>query len=350
MGYAYSIHGLRVHVDSLWPELTAWKRHSDSGEPDVRVRLKTQLRQLNALSRLSWRHRAEFDAPREFDSVDEHGMKPRAYIECAEAEAGEYFRASFTYGRSTGIFIIGPGGADIWVSWEAAGERESLVRRGIATLLQGCVWGILLRIRGIVWLHGNAISIGGKSIILLGHSGAGKSTLSAAFAMSNATILADDKAVIVRNGAELAIKPGGSHLRLCPDSLAALQWPTDSLACEGSKSGKRRVTLADSHRAEPPKENDAQLNAIYILEPREQALRSVEIEPLAPVVGLWELLNYHCGLLAAPIDHIAREYMQLSDIAGTVPIRRLRRPDDTRWLPHTVSAIIGDLRTDAVSQ
>jgi hypothetical protein len=70
------------------------------------------------------------------------------------------------------------------------------------------------------------------------------------------------------------------------------------------------------------------------------------MEPLAPSGALYALLNYRYGLFCGTEQQIVAEYRQLSQVANAVPTRRLRRADDFRSLPNTVSTILEDLETD----
>ncbi len=92
------------------------------------------------------------------------------------------------------------------------------------------------------------------------------------------------------------------------------------------------------HEIAPP------LNAIYVLEARDEGVRPPQIELLSPAGGLRELLRYRYGLFALPLEQIEMEYLQLSELARTVPIRRLHRPNDLGSLPQTASAVLRDLK------
>jgi hypothetical protein len=343
MAPLYEVHGLAVLVDSLWPELTAWTRIGGERNPDLRINTRPESPRPKILSQLSWKHCIDFIAPGALDIPVECGQ-PIVEIESALSSHDMFVRVSFSYVRSRAVFVIGPGGRDVWASWDGGGEEESLVRRGVATLLQGCVWGMLLHIRGVVWLHGNVIAFDGKSIILLGHSGAGKSTLSAALATEGAVILADDKAVIKSYEGTFLMEHGGRFLRLKSDSLAAIRWPFETLICNAARANKHPVSfsrpVSEHQRATP-------LAAIYVLAPRAAARRRIDIQPLSPAAGLCELLRYRYGLFACPPQQIATEYQQLSDLARTIPIRRLHCPDDLRVLPQTTAALLRDMEVAA---
>jgi hypothetical protein len=85
--------------------------------------------------------------------------------------------------------------------------------------LLGSVFGALLMQRKMLLLHGNAIGLGGESIVCIGNSGAGKSTLAAAFAERGHAMLADDLAAI---DAQFHIVPGVPRVKLCRDAVERL--------------------------------------------------------------------------------------------------------------------------------
>jgi hypothetical protein len=60
----------------------------------------------------------------------------------------------------------------------------------------GTCMGALLLQRGLVPIHGSALSLNDKEIIITGHSGAGKSTLTAALINKGYSFLADDIAAL----------------------------------------------------------------------------------------------------------------------------------------------------------
>jgi hypothetical protein len=66
----------------------------------------------------------------------------------------------------------------------------------IRLFLLGTAFGALLMQRGILPIHGSAISIDGRGMIFTGASGAGKSSLLAAFRQQGASFLTDDVAAV----------------------------------------------------------------------------------------------------------------------------------------------------------
>jgi energy-coupling factor transporter ATP-binding protein EcfA2 len=101
-------------------------------------------------------------------------------------------------------------------------EREALAKEIRLVLLGSCI-GALLHQRGMLALHGSAISDGYKTVILTGPSGVGKSTLAAGLNELGYSVIADDISVIGQNGhGHFIVESGIPHLKLWKDVLAHL--------------------------------------------------------------------------------------------------------------------------------
>ena len=89
----------------------------------------------------------------------------------------------------------------------------------IRLFLLGSVFGALLYQRGYLPLHGSAVEIAGKAIIILGNSAAGKSTLAASLYLSGYPLISDDlSAISVSESGRCVILPGISFFKLWKDS------------------------------------------------------------------------------------------------------------------------------------
>jgi hypothetical protein len=108
----------------------------------------------------------------------------------------------------------------------------------------GSCMGAILHQRGYIVIHGNAISLDGKTCqIFVGHSGAGKSTTAAWYYQQGATILADDICAIgYDNDSNPIVIPSYPQLKLWQSSATLLDIDTRSL---------RRVRPEDAKFALP---------------------------------------------------------------------------------------------------
>lgn len=125
------------------------------------------------------------------------------------------------------------GGCEITVE-PAEGSDEASIR----AFLLGSALGALLMQRGLLVMHGNAIRIGDRCMLCVGHSGAGKSTLAAAFTRRGYALLADDVIPIDGNGCAL---PGVPRVKLWPDSAAQLG--LDVTRLDAIRPGVNKFTL-----------------------------------------------------------------------------------------------------------
>ena len=106
-------------------------------------------------------------------------------------------------------------------------EREALPAE-IRLVLLGSSIGALLHQRGMLAIHGSAITDGKQTGILSGQSGVGKSTLAAGLLELGYTVIADDISVIGQNGKQhFIVESGIPHLKLWKDVLVNLNKADD---------------------------------------------------------------------------------------------------------------------------
>jgi len=98
----------------------------------------------------------------------------------------------------------------------------------IRLFLLGSNLGALLHQRGMLAMHGSAVSDGHNTTILSGKSGSGKSSLAAGLLELDYAVIADDISVICRNeNQEFYVEKGIPHMKLWKDVLAHLNQPLD---------------------------------------------------------------------------------------------------------------------------
>jgi len=82
--------------------------------------------------------------------------------------------------------------------------------------------GILLHRRGMLVLHGAAIDVGGRAVVLLGEKGAGKSTTAAALIARGHRLLTDDLVALMPGASAPTILPGPKQMKLWPEAVEAI--------------------------------------------------------------------------------------------------------------------------------
>lgn len=193
--------------------------------------------------------------------------------------------------------------------------------RNVRLYLLGSALGALLHQRSRLPLHANAVDLGGGAVIFMGPSGAGKSTLAAWFHDRNYPILADDIcAVEVTNGRTL-VYPGIPRLRLWREALEHLSRSVSDYEMSFDDYEKYDVPTTVANPGEP-----LPLAAAYELI-RDDGVSSPVFEELRGVDSVDALVsNTYRGELIAGAGAIHSHLQQCIELAGTIPIFRVRRP------------------------
>lgn len=139
-------------------------------------------------------------------------------------------------------------------------ESEALPSE-IRLLLLGSSIGALLHQRGMLAIHGSAVTDGKQTVIFSGQSGVGKSTLAAGLQELGYKVIADDISVIGQNGnQDFRVENGIPSLKLWKDVLVHLN-QSDDLT-------KVRPLLEKYRKPIPvPEEDTPVLSKIVILDP-----------------------------------------------------------------------------------
>jgi len=123
-----------------------------------------------------------------------------------------------------GRFLISMGNRVLVDPATGADERD------IRTFLLGSVIGALAHQRGLLPIHGSAVTMSGGCAIFTGPSGVGKSSLVAALAQHGHAILADDISVVQPSTQQCLLYPGIPRLKLWGDTLEKLQHSPQSFS------------------------------------------------------------------------------------------------------------------------
>jgi hypothetical protein len=269
---------------------------------------------------------------------DEFGM--RVWTE--QTADGHYIRLWFRGSGSPGKveFRIDEQGKRVWCTW-----TYTLVEDVIALLL-GSVLGYVLRLRGTACLHACTVAVGERAIAIVGEKGAGKSTTAAALSQRQMSILSDDIAVLNDSGKNFSVQPGYPHLRLWPEAIDALYGSEVALPRVLTGWEKRYVNLiGDGGSSAWRFQSDPlPLAAIYVLGERVPSLAAPAIEPIPPAIGVMMMMAHRsASFLTLEPEKQAREFVLLSRVAVTVPVRKVSRPDSLDALPQLCDAILEDL-------
>ncbi len=93
----------------------------------------------------------------------------------------------------------------------------------IRLFLLGSVLGTILFQRGYLPIHGSAVEVDGKALMIIGNSAAGKSTLAATLNNAGFPLIADDlSAISLKDSGTCVIHPGIPFVKLWKDTLEVL--------------------------------------------------------------------------------------------------------------------------------
>ncbi len=249
-----------------------------------------------------------------------------------ELPDGGFHRFVFL-GQAYFEFVIQP--TSIRVAWSPEIPFQDLVHYVLGT---GFV--LLLRRNGNLCLHGSAIAINDRAIILCGKKGMGKSTLSVEMIKAGFPGIADDLAAITEEDGVFRVQPGYPQFRLRPE--VATQFETSGSALPIMLNGNYPAPL-NKHYLDllthnlPFCNRPMPIAAVYILAAR-QPITQPEIDEVDGL-GKLQLLRANIPLPLMPFAKMT----SLLTLANRVRIRRVIRPDGLHQLEQTRRAIIDDV-------
>ena len=237
-------------------------------------------------------------------------------------------------------FVLDRAGSEVHSFWTPPSTPEDVV-----TYLLGPVLGLLLYLRGVTCLHASAIACEGAALVFVGPAEAGKSTLAAAYARRDYRVLTDDILVLVRNEHSILAVPGVPRIGLWPQSVEQLWGREDALPRQVETWEKRYFDL-DGHGLF--QDSPLPVGAVYLL-----AQREPNVEPcIGPLTGTSALLALIANKYVTRISERAqdrRDFVRFSELAGSVPVRRITRSDALSDLNATCQAILADYDTLALA-
>jgi hypothetical protein len=192
--------------------------------------------------------------------------------------------------------------------------------------LLGPVFGLLLRLRGVICLHASAVNINDRSVVFVGSEGAGKSTTVAAFARQGFRVLSDDIVGLVEQGQEFQTLPASPRINLWPDSVEILYGSRETLPRIAGGFDKRYLVLGENAGARF-EDRALRLGALYILgggaaEDKDCVEEVTQKEALMLLVQN----TYATNFLDA--EQRAEEFAVLSRLVAAVPVRMINSRKD----------------------
>ncbi len=321
----YRFFGLDFRVDSPLPGFaptSSLPRASGSVAVSLRVAAS------DPADNAAWRNR--YRAP-----IDGTGERPGIVIDESTLDA----RLRIRYADGT-TFVLDRAGSDIRASWTAQS-----VLQDVCIYLLGPVCGLLLYLRGLTCLHASAIVHRGRALVFVGAAEAGKSTLAAAFACRGHRVLTDDILVLEEHADAVMAQPGLPRIGLWPPSVEQLWGDADALPLQVPNWEKRYLDLG---REGLFQDTALPIGGVYVLSDREPDAMFA-IEPLPGAEAVFALIANKYVTRIAEREQDQRDFVLLSSLAASVPIRRIRRSDALSDLNATCEAILADYDALALS-
>jgi hypothetical protein len=314
---SYRLFGLTVRASS---PLFGIEPTPQAGPPDVTIDLAGQVEPWPALSS-AW--------------VPAASNLP---VWRLETDEGEY--TLLTYGKrldqgASGIgFLIDPSGTRVWARWSS-----EVTPSGLLPVLLGPVLGCVLRRRGRVVLHGAAVAVDQRAVVLLGAREAGKSTTALAMARQGAGVLADDMSVLSDLEGKPRVEAGEPRVRLGLDRARLTEGLPGAEIVDDDDAwppvDKREVRLPrHTYEAVP-------LAGIYVLGGRERNGASAPAIVEAPVPSaLASVMAHRYTKYIIGREGHARDFAALSGLVDKVPVYDVRRTDRLESVPELATALL----------
>lgn len=246
-----------------------------------------------------------------FGKVPEHLPKVKGSGVLFEATANDFlfkFKGIGRYRVQDGKRIL------IQADNEAHPEEIRLV------LLGSCI-GALLHQRGMLALHGSAITNGHQTVILSGPSGAGKSTLAAAFFELGYSVIADDISVIGYNDKrQFIVEHGIPHLKLWKDVLVHFNHSEDFAKVRPRLEKYKKPIPLVEERATP-------LTRMVILNPSNS--RDFQYTEISGLDKFHQLRDHTYRLqFIDKLDQTEAHFRNLSLLVNSIQMFQANRPQD----------------------
>lgn len=199
--------------------------------------------------------------------------------------------------------------------------------------LLGSVFGALLHQRGILALHGSAISCGKGALVITGRSSSGKSTLAAALTKRGYPFLTDDISALHPYEGDFYVHPGIPQMKLWRDVINKLEINEGLMQVRPSIE-KYKMTIEQGFSQQPEK-----VNSIIMLGSKNTSgfevrrLHGFEVfEALKENTYRYEFVN---GLQLSN-----QHFRAISELANSASVFHVQRPSSPLMINELVEVVI----------
>jgi hypothetical protein len=312
------------------PPLAGFPEADETGEADVTVTLDGPLPRRGLGSRVP----SQFYYTSPF--LDEAGT-PSLLI---RHQPGSHFLMQFSDGTE---FLVDECAARIEGQW-----NDPLTLADALVYLFGAVLSFVLLLRGVTCLHGSAVVVGPRAVVIAGDQEAGKSSTTAALARRGLPVLADDVAALDDRQASFRVAPGPPRLLLLPRTVKALWASPEDLPLLTPNWDKHYLSLTGPglrYCREP-----VALGAVYLLGDRKPDLDAPTFHDLSGSEGMIQLVANTYATRLQDREMRAREFELLTRLVRSVPVRRVHAPDDLSKLEGFCDGLLRDCESLGISQ
>jgi hypothetical protein len=215
----------------------------------------------------------------------------------------------------------------------------------VRLFLLGSAFGAVLHQRGILPIHGSALTYQGQALILTGISGAGKSTLAAALVRKSCKLLTDDVAAITFNQAGTPwVQPAYPQQKLWRDSAVMMKLATGGLIRVMADMEKYAVPAIGRYHAEP-----AALTAVFhLVKPADDEAVMLCLEPVRGVDKLPLILrNVYRPRFVKGLGIQGEHLQRCFRLAEKVKTARVYRTRDLGELEDFAELVLQQLTVDS---
>jgi hypothetical protein len=231
--------------------------------------------------------------------------------------------------ESIGSFLVESGDRIVCDPLDDEPSQQEFFRR----LIENELLGLVLYQRDYLVLHASAVSVDGRAAIFLGPRGAGKSTTAAAFSAAGHSVLEDDVVAIRFDRSMPTVVPGVPQLRLPSDTTVALGMEEFTTPSEESWYEKQMLRVEETPDPVP-------LGGCYLLVEG----KTCSFETVAGTEQMMQLITHtHARGLLGDTDQSSVHFGQCSQLTESVPVRRLKRPQNHELLQTVIELVVDDL-------
>lgn len=213
----------------------------------------------------------------------------------------------------------------------------------ITVYLLGTAMGVLFIQRNRIAIHGSAVGVDQRALIITGDCGAGKSSLTSAFRKNGFGFLADDiSALSMKDDLQAFVHPAFPQQRLCTDTALQMGYDLETLKLASMEENKYIVNLEEAYIGE-------KMPLAAIVEIRIGTSEEVVLEELHGILKIKHIeKNIYCGSLYDNIGFTNTYYQALLLIAKNTAFYSVSRPKSGFTVEAQLEKIISKLTGDDI--